>query len=1108
MTLSELLEGKFRADIRFRGVAYVKNERVSITRVTPDYVLAVVRDGGEYETQLSREEDALKMYCNCTNGNPAEVTCKHLWATILSVDEGGYVSGSLKSDYIPPFACESTSLAFDMDDWDDDSDEEFLAAISRKTVRSQPDTATVTRKASKAQLRPWEQKLSDLRATMDVAQPAAPKAGRDREIFYEIDLEQSREVGQIVIQTSQRERRANGQWGKLKPLKLRPGRYDDLDCDEDIRILAYLAGGTPERTNWFAQQSQLQTAMHRYRVPFGLCELILPMMCESRRVRFMDTPLKHSSELTWDDGSPYELTLSVTGGKKEKEWKLEGRLHRDGESIPLSDAELVVPGGIAIIGSQFSRLHDFNAFEWTQLVKGGGSFTIPFDEGKELVDSLLDMPALPRLDLPKELRLKEVSVTPSKRLTLTTPRSARWNIDRLQGQVQFEYDGTLVSASSTRWAIVQRDEGRCLIRDRKAEEAAWSELQSEGCRRLIDHRRGQYDVDISARDLGRAVRALVEKGWEVHADGHKMRQAGDIQFRVQSGIDWFELHGEVDFDGRKLAFPELLSALSRKDGTVRLDDGSLGVLPEEWMQQFGLLSGMGVLDDDHVRFSASQVALLDALLAAQENVELDDVFIDRRQRFKDFAGVVPEAEPEGFKGELRAYQRDGLGWLKFLQEFHFGGCLADDMGLGKTIQVLAMVVDRLRNHNVDSPTLIVVPKSLMFNWRQEAGRFAPELKVLEYTGLDRAALREDFDKQNIILTTYGTLRRDVLFLKDTAFDYIVLDEAQTIKNAGSQVAKASRLLQANHRLALSGTPIENHFGDLWSIFEFLNPGMLGRSSVFKNFTNDVEDKETHNLLANGLRPFILRRTKSEVASELPEKTEQTFYCDMGKQQLRLYNEMRDHYRDSILGLVQDQGLSKSKMHVLEALLRLRQAACHPALLDKGSEDESSAKLDVLIPHLSEIIGEGHKALVFSQFTSMLSITKRHLDREGMTYEYLDGKTRDRQERVERFQNDPDCRLFLISLKAGGLGLNLTAADYVFLLDPWWNPAVETQAIDRAHRVGQTRQVFAYRLICRGTVEEKIAELQEKKRSLADAILDGNKSVMKNLTTEDLELLLS
>jgi SNF2 family DNA or RNA helicase len=622
-------------------------------------------------------------------------------------------------------------------------------------------------------------------------------------------------------------------------------------------------------------------------------------------------------------------------------------------------------------------------------------------------------------------------------------------------------------------------------------------VQDAGFRRLLDHRRGPHDIEIPARDLGAAVRRLIQHGWQIRADGKRVRQPLDIRFQVKSGIDWFELHANIEFDSGRVSFPELLAALSRGDGTVLLDDGSLGILPEEWMRRYGMLAGLGVTEGDHLRFSAVQAGLLDALLATQGSVDYDQKFSALRERLANFQGVEPVQEPPTFHGELRHYQRDGLGWLKFLEDYQFGGCLADDMGLGKTIQMLAFFDLRRKKRKSKLPSLIVVPKSLMFNWTQECARFTPSLKTLEYAGLERARLRDVFDKHDLILTTYGTLRRDILSLKDMAFDYVVLDEAQAIKNSGSQVAKAARLLKAEHRVALSGTPIENHLGDLCSIFEFLNPGMLGRSSAFRLHAADPEDKETRRVLADGLRPLILRRTKQGVASELPEKLEQTIHCEMGVEQERLYAELRDHYRDSLLGLIDEQGLAKVKMHVLEALLRLRQAACHPALLNRGHEDEPCAKLD-----------EGHKALVFSQFTSMLAIVRRHLDKLGIVYEYLDGQTRDRKERVERFQTDPHCGVFLISLKAGGLGLNLTAADYVFILDPWWNPAVETQAIDRAHRVGQDRRVFAYRLICKNTVEEKIASLQQQKRELADAILEQDGTLLQGLTTEDLQLLLS
>ena len=367
-----------------------------------------------------------------------------------------------------------------------------------------------------------------------------------------------------------------------------------------------------------------------------------------------------------------------------------------------------------------------------------------------------------------------------------------------------------------------------------------------------------------------------------------------------------------------------------------------------------------------------------------------------------------------------------------------------------------------------------------------------------------------WDDVDVGLATYGTLRRDITELKDREFDYVILDEAQSIKNAATASAKAARLLRAHHRLALSGTPIENHLGELWSLFEFLNPGLLGRSSVFAGAggTSRVVDPETASLLSRGLRPFILRRTKAQVATDLPPKTEQTIVCELEGKQRTFYNALRTHYRQALLGRIEKVGLGKSKLQVLEALLRLRQAACHPALIDPAHVKTPSAKLDVLVPRLRELVDEGHKTIVFSQFTSFLALVRDALDREQIVFEYLDGQTRDREARVTRFQTDPDCPVFLVSLKAGGLGLNLTAAEYVFLLDPWWNPAVEAQAIDRAHRIGQTEHVFAYRLIARDTVEEKVLELQQTKRSLADAILRADAGLIGQLEREDLEMLLS
>jgi SNF2 family DNA or RNA helicase len=607
------------------------------------------------------------------------------------------------------------------------------------------------------------------------------------------------------------------------------------------------------------------------------------------------------------------------------------------------------------------------------------------------------------------------------------------------------------------------------------------------------------------------VRALVEDGWHVEAEGRVFRAAKSLEMQVKSGVDWFELHGRVDFgEGRSVAIADLLAALRRGEATVILDDGTRGMMPEEWLRRYARIAAFGESQGDHVRFRPSQTALLDVLLEAQPAVRIDDAFARARAELTQFSGIRPIDAPPSFHGTLREYQCESLGWFAFLRRFGFGGCLADDMGLGKTVMVLALLEARRVSQEKGRPrtSVAVVPRSLVYNWIEEAGRFAPGLQVLDYSGDARASARvEDFD---VLLTTYGTLRRDAARLAEHEFDYLILDEAQAIKNAMTASAKAARLLRGRHRLALTGTPIENHLGDLWSLFEFLNPGFLGPAAALGKATAAAGRVERLDLelVARALRPFILRRTKEQVAPELPEKFEQTIHCDLEAPQRRFYDDLRRHYRQRLLTSVATKGLAKSKMQVLEALLRLRQAASHVGLVDQSRAGEPSAKFDVLLSRLREIADEGHKALVFSQFTSLLALLRARLAGEQITHEYLDGRTRDRAERVARFETDRDCPVFLISLKAGGVGLNLTAADYVFLLDPWWNPAVEAQAIDRAHRIGQTRHVFAYRLIARDTVEEKIAELQSSKKKLADALLDPDAGLLRTLQPEDLEWLLS
>jgi non-specific serine/threonine protein kinase len=450
--------------------------------------------------------------------------------------------------------------------------------------------------------------------------------------------------------------------------------------------------------------------------------------------------------------------------------------------------------------------------------------------------------------------------------------------------------------------------------------------------------------------------------------------------------------------------------------------------------------------------------------------------------------------------------------MHFLNSYGFGGCLADDMGIGKTVSTLAFL-QSLKERTPDAPaSLIVMPRSLLFNWAREAAQFTPGLRV--YTHADQGRITEpaEFSRHDLVLTTYGVMLRDLELLRSYTFQYAILDESQAIKNPLAETSRAARTLKAAHRLVLTGTPVENSASELWAQFAFLNPGLLGNLDYFREeFVTPIEkkqDQDTATFLRKMVHPFMLRRTKEQVALDLPPRSEELLEVDMDAAQRKLYNKTRDYYRDLLLGLIDTEGMSDARLKVLEGLLRLRQICNHPKLVEPRHRG-GSAKLEALLETLDTLRAEGHKALVFSQFVQMLTIVREQLDDRKIPYAYLDGSTRKRQEVVDRFQESgPELPFFLISLKAGGVGLNLTAADYVIHVDPWWNPAVEMQATDRTHRIGQTRPVFVYKLITRGTVEEKIVQLQERKRALVEQLIAAEGGMLKALTREDVEVLFS
>jgi superfamily II DNA or RNA helicase len=1065
-----------------RGRTYFAHGAVRLLDTGDRSVSARVQGSQVYRVKLSVADGFIDYSCTCPFFTGDLNACKHIWATAMAAEERGCLKKILESN----------------------------GHLSSRGVSDLPAGPAPRRTRPLRRQSPgWKQQLQNIRhALTPRVSPFNDRPPPERELFYLIDVDYTVSRQNLTIEVARRERKTNGEWGKLKSQRLYSREVDALSDPLDRRIAAMLFGARPDLG--YSYSSYYDSAPSLFVVPENLWELALPLMCQTGRCFLRSPKLGGERPLVWDNGPAWELCLTVERELDSERYRLGGSLRRGEAELNLAQPVLLLAGGLVIHGETIARLNDHGAFAWVGVLRGPTTVSFSVEDSEVFLDELVSIPNRPRLELPAELQFETITGTPRPRLFLKPGKRNSWSGERLNAELSFDYDGAIVPQQHRGGGFYQKEKRRLVTRDLASEETALTRLKQLGLRKGWEYDRS--DLQLAPDQLARVVRVLSAEGWHIEAQGSLYRAAGALTMHVNSGVDWFGIDGAAEFGESKVGLPRLLRAIKHGDQTVRLDDGSLGIIPEEWMKKYGMLAGLGTFEGDGVHFTRSQAGLLDALLASEPAVSFDAVFERVRRELRDFSGVVAAVPAGAFHGELRHYQLEGLGWLHFLQRFGFGGCLADDMGLGKTVQVLALLEARreLRRNDAENsppPALVVVPRSLVFHWKQEAARFTPKLAILDHTGVTRLKPGDHFENYDVVLTTYGTLRSDALQFKDIRFDYCVLDEAQAIKNSSTLAAKAVRLLKADHRLAMSGTPVENHLGELWSLFEFLNPGMLGSASVFARAGKNP-DEGTRQVLGKALRPFILRRTKGQVAPELPEKTEQTIYCDLEGNDKKLYDELRDYYRARLLTNGTGENSGQYKIQVLEALLRLRQAACHPGLIDKKKLDEPSAKIDTLLAQLDQVLEEDHKALVFSQFTSLLAIVRDRLDKGKIPYVYLDGRTRDRQARVEEFQNNPNAKLFLISLKAGGLGLNLHAAEYVYLLDPWWNPAVESQAIDRAHRIGQTRHVFAYRLIARDTVEEKVLELQKSKRDLADAIITADNSVMRNLTRDDLELLLS
>jgi superfamily II DNA or RNA helicase len=581
--------------------------------------------------------------------------------------------------------------------------------------------------------------------------------------------------------------------------------------------------------------------------------------------------------------------------------------------------------------------------------------------------------------------------------------------------------------------------------------------------------------------------------------------------RPAAEADWFELSVDATLPDGQTLTPAEIEALLASSGKYAEVRGKL--VDVERLRARSIL--VTDLTERKRTGLAALLALRDELHESFEVVSLPPEVEALRERLRLFAGI-PHIEPPALQaGELRHYQEIGLDFLSYLASFSFGGILADEMGLGKTIQVISHLLHRKHSEGA-VPSLVIAPTSVTHTWENEIRRFAPELSTLRLqSGSERAARYEEIAAADVVITSYAIARIDAEQLSGQRFRTLILDEAQNAKNPSSQIARVVRSLSADHRIALTGTPVENSLRDLWAIFAFAEPGLLGTESAFRRRFElpiaDGDGRATETLRAR-LEPFVLRRTKEDVAPELPERTEVVLECDLSPLQRRLYRGVAEAARRDLFPLVDAQGIERTTVHVLAALTRLRQICAHPGMLfeEHRNDPDASAKFESFLETVEEILSGQHRVLVFSAFASMLKIMRAELDRRGIAYGYLDGSTkdRDRSSEVERFMQPDGPPIFLCSLKAGGVGLTLTAADYVILYDPWWNPAVERQAIDRTHRIGQKRNVTAYRLVTSGTVEEKIRVLAERKADLSRAVIKADGAIAKALTREDLEMLLA
>lgn len=1044
--LKNLYRQYFDSHIRTRGQDYFNQGHVTNPEVQENAIQFDVNGSVVYKVSLSFKEPK-HAKCTCPLGKNG-MFCKHMWAGVLAADN------------VLGHSSPTQSLK-----WQDTAQK--IVQTLKENEESQKNAMT-----SAAHYRP------------------------PRKAYFAIDSQQG-----LCLKIYYQEVRVPG-----KPSALKAGTFSEATMDlyndpSDKYLLEMLMGDVRPIAPYSSNESNAPTHL---KLMGTKAEEVLRVLVQAKNlyqmkgvvridnlslIKEIGPSLTPALELAKTDTDVYHLKQVLTNEKGE----IQQRLSKSSNPYFVINNQ----NTLQLIADGFG---DF----WNQFFKEAHPFPIRKSEAKEFVLYFLMNFGSSGMKLfyPDEYKPSVEQGHPTVQLHLKTSDLGAG----FTATLRFFYHGVSANNKWSELSYLKSADNNLILRDEVEEAIQWDLFFS-----LLKEEPVFLD-DVTVQIADNEIKDFINQAseiFEIYFQQQRLYAMKEFQLKENFNMNWFDISGEAKFgENLSLSLPSLLLQMTRGK-MVKLDTGEWGIVPDEIIEQLKTFSQMGKKTDDGIRLSKAQALLMEYGLQSETTVRTEQLKNDRNSLVEILHKVQNPSSikaPADFVGELRDYQQVGLGWLSTLQENQLGGILADDMGLGKTIQVLAFLSKikaeaKAQETNLD-PFLIVVPKSLLTNWTLEAFKFTPHLSSHVWTGSDRHASIEQLQKVDLVITTYQLLVRDAETFDKLQFNTVVFDEAHFVKNSATQSYKICAQLKALHRVVLTGTPIENSIKDLVSLLNLANPGLVDQKSSL------ISSDPTHyKAVIRAAKPFILRRAKTDVLKDLPPKIEEVFYCEMTAAQQKAYQELKDFYRNSLIKGAQNTNGGQRKIQILEALLRLRQTALHPQLINEHYEDDSG-KFDALIEMIENVHAEGHKALVFSQFTSALKILRKKIEGLGINCLYLDGQTKDRNEVVQSFQKDPAQQIFLMSLKAGGVGLNLTEASYVFILDPWWNPAAESQAIDRAHRIGQTKTVTSYKLISKDSIEEKILALQKNKKLLADELFTQESSFMADLTEDDLDYLLS